>query len=150
MKNCADDCVFQVSWTLSSLVPATDEIGAANPYAGGVPVPQLLLPERRRDRRQDRRNPHRQVYIEANWSQQLPDWIGRHVCALAFFCSCIPSCGCTTTCAATCRRPRATSRTSIPPTATWPSITAWRCCQPERAGPRPRSRTARWWLCAGC
>lgn len=28
------------------------------------------------------------TYIEATWSQQLPDWIGSHVRALAFFGGC--------------------------------------------------------------
>ncbi|PHV04079.1 hypothetical protein CSQ96_27590 [Janthinobacterium sp. BJB412] len=53
------------------------------------------------------------TYIEATWSQQLPDWIGSHVRAFAFFAA-APSCGCPTTCAAVSRRPRATSQTSPP------------------------------------
>ena len=31
------------------------------------------------------------TYIEATWSQQLPDWIGSHVRALSFFGGCTES-----------------------------------------------------------
>ncbi|XVN20037.1 IS21 family transposase [Pseudomonas corrugata] len=90
------------------------------------------------------------TFTEATWSQKLPDWLGSHARCFAFSAAPHRS-WCPTICAVASPRHIATSPTSTPVTAIWPSITAWPCCPLARANPRtkPRSKSACKWSSGG-